>query len=156
MATDNYSTIVGNLVDDPELRYTSSGTAVANLRVAVTPRLQQDGEWCDGYTSLKVNVWRGQAEHRSASGWLPHYAVSCGAQGPATCIASSWPGHGGIVTPTAASGSRPVLQNWNAVPTGIVSAMPGRRSISRSVPSWRRHIRPSPWTMYHTSLTVRC
>jgi single-strand DNA-binding protein len=64
MASDNHTTIVGNLVDDPELRFTNNGIAVANLRVAVTQRMQQDGEWHDGDTSfLKVNVWRGQAEH---------------------------------------------------------------------------------------------
>src|SRR5512132_1066354 len=64
MAADNHTTIVGNLVDDPELRFTNTGIAVANLRVAVTQRIQQDGEWRDGDTSfLKVNVWRGQAEH---------------------------------------------------------------------------------------------
>ena len=64
MATDNHTTIVGNLVDDPELRFTGSGIAVANMRVAVTQRIQQDGEWRDGDTSfLRVNVWRGQAEH---------------------------------------------------------------------------------------------
>ena len=68
MAADNHTTIVGNLVDDPELRFTSSGIAVANLRVAVTQRIQQDGEWRDGDTSfLKVNVWRGQAEHLADS-----------------------------------------------------------------------------------------
>ncbi|HEV3498193.1 MAG TPA: single-stranded DNA-binding protein [Actinomycetes bacterium] len=34
------------------------------MRVAVTQRIQQDGEWRDSDTSfLKVNVWRGQAEH---------------------------------------------------------------------------------------------
>ena len=68
MAADNHTTIVGNLVDDPELRFTSNGIAVANLRVAVTQRIQQDGEWRDGDTSfLKVNVWRGQAEHLADS-----------------------------------------------------------------------------------------
>ena len=36
MAADNHTTIIGNLVDDPELRFTSTGIAVANLRVAVT------------------------------------------------------------------------------------------------------------------------
>ena len=57
-----------SLVDDPELRFTSSGVAVANLRVAVTQRIQQDGQWRDGDTSfLKVNVWRGQAEHLADS-----------------------------------------------------------------------------------------
>jgi single-strand DNA-binding protein len=64
MPADNHTTIVGNLVDDPELRFTNNGIAVANMRVAVTQRIQQDGEWRDGDTSfLKVNVWRGQAEH---------------------------------------------------------------------------------------------
>jgi single-strand DNA-binding protein len=60
--------IAGNLVDDLELRFTSSGIAVTNLRVAVTQRIQQDGEWRDGDTSfLKVNVWRCQAEHLADS-----------------------------------------------------------------------------------------
>src|ERR687897_637392 len=64
MATDNQTTIAGNLVDTPELRFTNTGIAVANLRVAVTQRIQHDGEWRDGETSFfKVNVWRGQAEH---------------------------------------------------------------------------------------------
>jgi single-strand DNA-binding protein len=68
MAADNHSTIVGNLVEDPELRFTSSGIAVANMRVAVTQRIQQDGQWRDGDTSFfKVNVWRGQAEHLADS-----------------------------------------------------------------------------------------
>jgi single-strand DNA-binding protein len=68
MAADNHTTIVGNLVDDPELRFTSSGIAVANMRVAVTQRIQQDGEWRDGDTSfLRVNAWRGQAEHLADS-----------------------------------------------------------------------------------------
>jgi single-strand DNA-binding protein len=68
MAADNHTTIVGNLVDDPELRFTNTGIAVANMRVAVTQRIQQDGEWRDGDTSfLKVNVWRGQAEHLADS-----------------------------------------------------------------------------------------
>ena len=68
MAADNHTTIVGNLVDDPELRFTNTGIAVANLRVAVTQRVQQDGEWRDGDTSFfKVNVWRGQAEHLAES-----------------------------------------------------------------------------------------
>jgi hypothetical protein len=58
----------GNLVHDPELRFTNNSIAVANLRVAVTQRIQQDGEWRDGDTSFfKVNVWRGQAEHLADS-----------------------------------------------------------------------------------------
>ena len=57
IAGANHTTIVGNLVKDPELRFTNTGIAVANLRVAVTQRVQQDGTWRDGDTSfLKVNV----------------------------------------------------------------------------------------------------
>jgi single-strand DNA-binding protein len=68
MAADNHTTIVGNLVEDPEIHFTGNGIAVANLRVAVTQRVQQDGQWRDGDTSfLKVNVWRGQAEHLADS-----------------------------------------------------------------------------------------
>ena len=41
---------------------------MANLRVAVTQRIQQDGTWRDGETSFfRVNVWRGQAEHLADS-----------------------------------------------------------------------------------------
>ena len=57
MAADNQTTIAGNLVEDPELRFTNTGTPVTNLRVAVTQRIQQDGEWRDGETSfLKVTT----------------------------------------------------------------------------------------------------
>ena len=68
MAADNHTTMIGNLVDTPELRFTNTGIPVTNLRVAVTQRIQQDGEWRDGDTSfLRVNVWRGQAEHLADS-----------------------------------------------------------------------------------------
>src|SRR5215218_5603048 len=68
MAADNQTTIAGNLVDTPELRFTNTGIPVTNLRVAVTQRIQHDGQWRDGDTSFfKVNVWRGQAEHLANS-----------------------------------------------------------------------------------------
>ena len=68
MAADNHTTIAGNLVEDPEVRFTNTGIAVTNLRVAVTQRVQQDGQWRDGDTSFfKVNVWRDQAEHLADS-----------------------------------------------------------------------------------------
>jgi single-strand DNA-binding protein len=52
----------------PEVRLTNNGIAVSNVRVAVTQRVQQDGEWRDGDTSfLKVAVWRRQAEHLADS-----------------------------------------------------------------------------------------
>jgi single-strand DNA-binding protein len=68
MAADNHTSIVGNLVEDPEVRFTNTGIAVTNLRVAVTQRVQQDGQWRGGDTSFfKVNVWRGQAENLAES-----------------------------------------------------------------------------------------
>lgn len=63
---DNMVTVVGNLTGDPELRYTSTGTAVANFTVAQTPRTfdRASGEWHDGETLfLRCNVWRQTAEH---------------------------------------------------------------------------------------------
>jgi single-strand DNA-binding protein len=57
-------TLVGNLTADPELRYTPSGLQVANLRLAVTPRIREDDQWKDGETTFHtVTVWRDQAEH---------------------------------------------------------------------------------------------
>jgi len=56
--------VVGNLTDDPELRFTANGAAVANFRLAVTPRVREGDQWKDGETSFfRVNVWRQQAEN---------------------------------------------------------------------------------------------
>lgn len=55
--------IQGNLTADPELRFTQSGTAVAQFSVASTPRVKRDGEWVDGETVfLRASVWRELAE----------------------------------------------------------------------------------------------
>jgi single-strand DNA-binding protein len=70
MAGDTVITIVGNLVDDPELRFTPSGAAVAKFRVASTPRYmdRQTNEWKDGDSLfLTCNVWRQAAEHVAES-----------------------------------------------------------------------------------------
>ena len=45
MAIDNNVNLVGNLVADPELRFTKGGTAVADLRMDVKRRWNKDGEW---------------------------------------------------------------------------------------------------------------
>lgn len=69
-AGDTVITIVGNLVDDPELRFTPNGQAVARFRVASTPRFkdQQSGEWKDGESLfMTVNVWRQAAENVAES-----------------------------------------------------------------------------------------
>jgi single-strand DNA-binding protein len=68
MASDNQTVIVGNLVDDPELRFTNNGIPVSNLRVAVTQRVLEGGAWRDGQTSFfRVNAWRENAAHLAES-----------------------------------------------------------------------------------------
>ena len=70
MAGDTGITLVGNLVDDPELRFTSSGAAVAKFRVASTPRTydRQSGEWKDGEALfLTCSIWRQAAENVAES-----------------------------------------------------------------------------------------
>jgi single-strand DNA-binding protein len=61
---DTFVALVGNLTDDPEVRVTPQGTAVASFRLAVTPRVNDGGTWKDGDTSFfRINVWRDLAEH---------------------------------------------------------------------------------------------
>jgi single-strand DNA-binding protein len=69
MAPGNQVTIVGNLTDDPELRYTPAGAAVATFTVAVNRRTRDEsGQWKDGETSFfRCNVWRQQAENVAES-----------------------------------------------------------------------------------------
>jgi single-strand DNA-binding protein len=70
MAGETVVTLVGNLVDDPELRFTPSGAAVANFRVASTPRTydRQSGEWKDGESLfISCSVWRQAAENVAES-----------------------------------------------------------------------------------------
>ena len=70
MAGETVITVVGNLVDDPELRFTPSGAAVANFRIASTPRTfdKQTNEWKDGDALfLSCSVWRQAAENVAES-----------------------------------------------------------------------------------------
>ena len=61
---DTFVTVVGNLTDDPELRFTPNGHAVANFRLAVTSRVREGDAWKDGDTSFfRINAWRGLAEN---------------------------------------------------------------------------------------------
>lgn len=67
---DTPITVSGNLVADPELRFTASGQPVASFRVASTPRTrdQATGEWKDGESLfLSCSVWRQQAENVAES-----------------------------------------------------------------------------------------
>jgi single-strand DNA-binding protein len=69
-AGDTQITIAGNLVDDPELRFTPSGQPVAKFRVASTPRFldKNTNEWKDGDSLfLTCNVWRQAAENVAES-----------------------------------------------------------------------------------------
>jgi single-strand DNA-binding protein len=70
MAGETVITIVGNLTDDPELRFTPSGAAVAKFRIASTPRTldRESGQWKDGEPLfLACNIWRDAAEHVAES-----------------------------------------------------------------------------------------
>lgn len=66
MAGETTITLIGNLVSDPELRFTPSGSAVANFTIASTPRTfdKNKNEWVDGETLfLRAAVWREAAEN---------------------------------------------------------------------------------------------
>jgi single-strand DNA-binding protein len=70
MAGETTITIIGNLTNDPELRFTPSGAAVANFTVASTPRTfdRQANEWKDGETLfMRCSVWRDAAENVAES-----------------------------------------------------------------------------------------
>ena len=69
-AGDTPITVVGNLVADPELRFTASGQPVATFRIASTPRIRDNAtnEWKDGDSLfLSCNVWRQAAENVAES-----------------------------------------------------------------------------------------
>ncbi|MGH8359255.1 MAG: single-stranded DNA-binding protein [Pseudomonas sp.] len=67
---DNTLTLVGNLTDDPEVRFTSTGTAVANFTIASSSRAfdKDSGQWRDGDTLfLRCTVWQQSAENLADS-----------------------------------------------------------------------------------------
>ncbi|WP_243795064.1 single-stranded DNA-binding protein [Saccharopolyspora gloriosae] len=68
MAGETVITVVGNLTADPELRFTASGTPVANFTVASTPRTfdRESGQWTDSEPMfLRCSIWRQPAENIS-------------------------------------------------------------------------------------------
>ena len=70
MANETNITVIGNLTDDPELKFTPSGTAVANVTVASTPRTfdRQSNEWKDGEPLFfRCAAWREMAENVAGS-----------------------------------------------------------------------------------------
>lgn len=65
---DNQVTLVGNITDDPELRFTPSGSAVANFTVAINRRIRQGDQWedrLDGF--FNCSCWRDMAENAAES-----------------------------------------------------------------------------------------
>jgi len=70
MSGETIITVVGNLTDDPELRFTPSGAAVANFTIASTPRTldRQTNEWRDGEALfLRCSLWRQAGENAAES-----------------------------------------------------------------------------------------
>jgi single-strand DNA-binding protein len=68
MASDNCVTLVGNITDDPELRFTPSGLPVANFTVAVNRRVPKDGGWEDKLEGFfRCSCWRDMAENVAES-----------------------------------------------------------------------------------------
>ena len=64
----NFITFVGNLTDDPDLRFTGGGAAVATLRVASNRRYtDRSGQQQEETTFMNVNCWRDLAENASES-----------------------------------------------------------------------------------------
>tara|TARA_R100000329_G_scaffold115198_1_gene94692 strand:- start:165 stop:578 length:414 start_codon:yes stop_codon:yes gene_type:complete len=67
MAVDNNITVVGNLTADPQLRFTNTGAAVADLRMAVNRRWQKDGDWVEEASFFDVTAWSSMAENVAES-----------------------------------------------------------------------------------------
>jgi single-strand DNA-binding protein len=70
MSGETTITLIGNVVDEPELRFTPSGAAVCKFRVASTPRTfdKNKNEWVDGTALfLSCQIWRQAAEHAAES-----------------------------------------------------------------------------------------
>ena len=65
---DNEITVIGNLTREPELRFTTGGTATCGFGIAVNRRYQQNGEWVDAPTNFfNVTVWGQYGENVAAS-----------------------------------------------------------------------------------------
>ena len=70
MAGETVITIIGNLTNDPELRFTPSGAAVASFTIASIPRTfdRNTNEWKDGEALfLRCSLWRQAAENAAES-----------------------------------------------------------------------------------------
>jgi hypothetical protein len=84
--------------------------------------------------------------------WRYHNQVCV--QYPGTGSASCAPGQGGMVAISRCNASAPVVRNWKCVPTGMVTHIPGARSVICASSGLRRHTWPAPATQYQISSTV--
>ena len=67
MSNVNSVTLIGNLVEDPELRFTPSGVAMTKVRFAVNKRYQSQGEWQEETSFFGGTCWRDMAENVAES-----------------------------------------------------------------------------------------
>ncbi len=63
----NTVTLIGNLVDDPELKFTGSGVAMAKIRFAVNRRFKKGDEWQEETSFFGGTLWRDAAENAAES-----------------------------------------------------------------------------------------
>jgi single-strand DNA-binding protein len=63
----NHVTLIGNLVEDPDLRFTPAGVAMAKVRFAVSRRYQKNGEWQEETSFFGGTLWREAAENAAES-----------------------------------------------------------------------------------------
>jgi len=63
----NHVTLIGNLVEEPDLRFTPAGVAMAKVRFAVNRRYQKNGEWQEETSFFGGTLWREAAENAAES-----------------------------------------------------------------------------------------
>ena len=62
----NKVALVGNITDDPELRYTQSVAALAGVSLAVSHRSTHNGEWQDFNDGFfRCTAWRSSPRTRT-------------------------------------------------------------------------------------------
>jgi len=67
MAADNTVNVSGNLVADPEIRYTNNGATICGMRVAVNRRWNKNGEWEEETSYFDITAWAQLAENCASS-----------------------------------------------------------------------------------------
>jgi single-strand DNA-binding protein len=136
MASDNFTVQVGNLTDDPELRFTTNGTSVTNFRLAVNQRIREaDGTWRDGETSFfRVNAWRDQAENIAESLAKGNRAVVLGRLRTRSCETPD--GEKRSVTEIDADEVAPSLRWAITKPEQVERSRNGERGAERDQIRW--------------------